>query len=72
MSESNESLIDSLKAAIAKSGMTRYKLAKAADVEESALSRFVHDKRSISLEAASRIADVLDLELRPRRTRRDS
>ena len=59
-----------LKAAIAESGMTRYKLAQASDVEESALSRFVHGKRSLSLEAASRLADVLNLELRPRRMRK--
>ena len=38
-----------LKAAIAESGMKRSELARAADVEESALSKFVHGKRSISL-----------------------
>ena len=66
----SESLVERLKAAIAESGLTRYKLAQAADVEESALSRFFHGKRSLSLEAASRLADVLNLELRPRRKAR--
>jgi plasmid maintenance system antidote protein VapI len=66
----SDSLAERLKAAIAESCMKRSELARAADVEESALSRFVHGKRSISLDAASRLADVLNLELRPRRRRK--
>jgi transcriptional regulator with XRE-family HTH domain len=66
----SESLIEQLKAAIEQSGMTRYKLAQAAGVEESTLSRFVNGKRSLSLESASRLAEVLNLELKPRRKAR--
>jgi plasmid maintenance system antidote protein VapI len=65
-----ESLTEQLKTAIEQSGMTRYKLAQAAGVEESTLSRFVNGKRSLSLESASRLAEFLDLELRPCRKAR--
>jgi plasmid maintenance system antidote protein VapI len=47
----SETLVENLKAAIAESGVTR----------------FVHGKRGLSLESASKLADVLNLELRPRR-----
>jgi plasmid maintenance system antidote protein VapI len=66
----SESLAELLNAAIAGSGLRRSELARAADVAEASLSRFVHGKRSLSLEAASRLADVLNLELRPRRKAR--
>lgn len=67
------SMIEALRAAIEKSGKTHYRLAK--EVREaggtltpSQLDRFVSAERpDLRLSTAAAIADVLGLELRPRR-----
>jgi plasmid maintenance system antidote protein VapI len=54
-----------LRKAIVASGLTHYELGKRAQVHTSQLDRFVSEKRSLNLPAASRLADTLGLELRP-------
>ncbi len=51
--------------------MTRYALGVKAGVDQGALSKFAAGKRGLSLAAVDRLVDVLDLELKPRRKRKD-
>ncbi|MFO0422821.1 MAG: helix-turn-helix domain-containing protein [Planctomycetia bacterium] len=52
-----------LKAAITRSGLTHYALAKAAGLSPAQLDRFVSGRRDLRLETASRLAVALGLEL---------
>jgi len=52
-----------LKAAIEKSGLSRYAISKATEIPQSALSRFVNGEQSISLGHADRLAQYFRLEL---------
>lgn len=54
-----------LRQAIKDSGLTRYAVAKGADVDTSQLLRFMAKERSLTLPAASKLAAFLGLELRP-------
>ncbi|MFA5865657.1 MAG: helix-turn-helix transcriptional regulator [Phycisphaerae bacterium] len=56
-----------LKDAIKNSGLTRYQIAKASQVHEGVLSRFVHGKREIGIKTAAKIAKVLNLKLKKKR-----
>jgi transcriptional regulator with XRE-family HTH domain len=49
--------------------MTRYVIAQRAKVSESVISRFMSGQRSISLETADRIAEVLGVTLAASRKR---
>ena len=52
-----------LRAAIIKSGLSVYKLAKDSGVSQPVLSRFMNRKRGITLATASKLAETLGLEL---------
>ena len=54
-----------LRAAIEKSGVTRYRLAKETGIPESNLRRFVEHGMSIRLASADRLAEYLGLRLAP-------
>ena len=60
-----ESIEQQLKRAVLESDMSRYRLAKLSGVSEAQLSYFINDKRSLTLPAATKLAKVLGLELRP-------
>ena len=49
------------------SGLNRFAWSKQADVEYSAVHGFVEGSRDVTLATASKLADVLGLELRPER-----
>jgi len=53
-----------LRKAIADSGYSGYRLAKESDVPQGVLSRFINGKRTITLATASKLAEILGLELR--------
>jgi plasmid maintenance system antidote protein VapI len=57
------SLSEDIRAAVSKCGLTPYELAKEAEVDRSVLSRFLAGKRTITLETADRLADVLKLRI---------
>lgn len=54
---------EQLKGAIANSGLTRYRIAKDTEIEESALSRFMSGERGLSMEALDRLLGYLGLEV---------
>lgn len=57
-------LVDDLRTAILNSDLSRYEIARRADVSESALSYFVNGQRSITLDTAAKVANVLGLQLK--------
>jgi transcriptional regulator with XRE-family HTH domain len=59
----SRTISDQIRAAIKKSGMTRYRLSKETGIDQAALSRFVHGAAGLSLEAIDRIGAVLGLEV---------
>jgi ribosome-binding protein aMBF1 (putative translation factor) len=54
-----------LRQAIADCGLTAYALAKRAGVDVAIVTRFLRHERSIRIEAVSKLADALGLELVP-------
>jgi plasmid maintenance system antidote protein VapI len=59
-----------IRAAIKESGLTIYRLAKDSGVPQPVLSRFLNAKRGITLTTASKLAEALELELVPKKTKR--
>jgi transcriptional regulator with XRE-family HTH domain len=62
-SKPKPTLTDVLRAAIEESGLTRYRIARGAGVDESILMRFVRREMSIRLDKADRLAAYLGLQL---------
>jgi plasmid maintenance system antidote protein VapI len=58
-------LATTIRRAIEVSGLTPYRIATDADVDRAIMTRFVNRERGLTLDTASRICDVLGLELRP-------
>ena len=56
-----------IRRAIRDSGLTPYAVCRDAGVNRSILVRFMNHERGLTLTTASRICDVLNLELRPTR-----
>ncbi len=54
-----------LRRAIRDSGLTPYRVATDADVDRAIMTRFVNGDRGLTLDTASRICELLGLELRP-------
>lgn len=63
-------ITDPLQKAIVADGRTLRALAEAAGLSAGILSRFTRRERTLTLPAADALADVLGLELRPRKTKR--
>ncbi len=59
-------MADEIKKAFKRSGMTIYRLAKNSGVSQPVVSRFVNDRRGITLTTASKLATALGRELKPR------
>jgi transcriptional regulator with XRE-family HTH domain len=56
-----------LRKAIFNSKMSRYKISQLSGVGESQLSLFVNGKRTLTLTSAAKVADVLGLDLKPKK-----
>jgi plasmid maintenance system antidote protein VapI len=54
-----------LREAIEGSEMSRYKISQVSGISEASLSLFVNRKRTLTLESAAKVAEVLKLELKP-------
>ena len=60
-----------LRRAILESGLSRYAVSVRSGVDQAALSRFIAGKSSLNLDSVDKLVDVLGLEVRPRRKRKD-
>ena len=63
MSKPKTTLSDKVRRAILDSGLSRYRIAHVAGVEQAALSRFMAGKTNLTLTTVDRMADVLGLDL---------
>jgi plasmid maintenance system antidote protein VapI len=57
-------LTDTLRKAIDEADVTLYRLAKDAGLDFSAVSRFYHGERSLTLESADKLAEYFNLEVK--------
>jgi predicted transcriptional regulator len=65
------SLVVELRASIDESGANPYRLAEKAGIDESAIRKFIARTRSLSLDSAARLVEVLGMRiLRPTKPRR--
>ena len=60
-------LTDQLRQAIDDSGLTRYRIAKATGIDESALAKFYNGHRGLSMQALNALGDFLQLRITLRR-----
>lgn len=65
--EAPASIADALREAIEESGKTHYRVAKDSGIAPAIVTRFVSGERDLYLETAAKVAEALDLELRPRK-----
>ena len=63
-------LAKQLREAIRRSGLTRRQISKRSGVAYSAVHGFVGGKQTLTLESASKIANVVGVEFKPRRAKR--
>ena len=54
---------EQIRRAIDESGLTRYRIAQLAEIDESALGKFYRGDRMLSLKALDRLGAVLNLEI---------
>jgi transcriptional regulator with XRE-family HTH domain len=54
---------DQLRQAIDDSGLTRYQIAKATGIDESALAKFYNGHRGLSMEALNALGEFLQLKI---------
>ena len=51
-------------------GISRYKISEDTGIEQAALSRFVHGKRTINLETAEKLCEYFGFELMRKKTKK--
>jgi transcriptional regulator with XRE-family HTH domain len=56
-------LTDQLRQAIDDSGLTRYQIAKATGIDESALAKFYNGHRGLSMQALNALGELLQLRI---------
>ena len=61
---------DDLRKALIKSGRTHYELAQQADVDVSAVNRFIHGKRGLTVASFAQVARTVGLDLKLERRRK--
>ena len=57
-------IVEALREAIDKSELNKTQLAELSGVDKGQISRFVNEERTLTLESAEKIAEVLKLELK--------
>jgi transcriptional regulator with XRE-family HTH domain len=61
-----QKLLDAIKNSL----MTRYKISRLSGISQAALSLFINGKRTLTLTSAAKVAEVLGLELKPKKKAR--
>ncbi len=56
-------LSDQVRAAVDRSSMSRYAICKAAQIDQSSLSKFMAGSVGLSMDSMDRLAEVLDLRI---------
>ena len=67
-----KSFSDVLRQAVRDSELTRYAISVRTGIDQGTLSRFIRGERGMSLDSVDRLMECLELEIRPRRKRKDS
>lgn len=67
MKRKSDNIEQRLRRAVLESDMSRYQIAKISGVSQAQLSFFVNEIRSLTLPVAAKLAEVLGLELRPKK-----
>ena len=70
MARKPKPLSDQLRRAIRESGLSRYAICKATDIDQSAMSKFLAGRVGLSLASVDRLADFLGLKLVKRMTQK--
>ena len=70
MARQKQQLSDQLRQAIEKSGLSRYAVCKACDIDQGSMSRFMAGQVGLSLDTIDRIGDFLGLDLVERKTQK--
>lgn len=65
--EQKRQIVDQIRAAIESSPLSRYEISKRSGVDEGSLSKFMNQKKTLSVESIERLAPVLGLEVVIRR-----
>lgn len=63
MAKMQPTLTDQLRQAISDSGLSRYQIAKATGIDESALAKFYNGHRGLSMEALNALGEFLELTI---------
>lgn len=63
MTKMQPTLTDQLRQAIRDSGLSRYQIAKATGIDESALAKFYNGHRGLSMEALNALGEFLKLTI---------
>ncbi|MFQ5735053.1 MAG: helix-turn-helix domain-containing protein [Planctomycetaceae bacterium] len=63
MKRKSNTLADQVRQAMDDSGLTRYRIAQETGIDASALGKFYHGQRGLSLDALERLFDLLGLRL---------
>ncbi|MDE2100035.1 MAG: helix-turn-helix transcriptional regulator [Patescibacteria group bacterium] len=66
-----EPFSEKLRRAIRDSELSRYAISARTGIDQGTLSRFMKGERGLSLSAIDKLMDVLGLDIRPRRKRKD-
>ncbi|MDM8008616.1 MAG: hypothetical protein QUV05_20955 [Phycisphaerae bacterium] len=69
MSKRKQTVSQALRQAIIDSGLNTLRIEEATGVNNAVLSRFLREERGLNLATVDALADMLDLELRPREGR---
>lgn len=64
-----ETVSERLRRAIEQSDMTQYRIAQGSGISPAVLSRFVRGERGLHIETVDALAELLELELRPKQPR---
>lgn len=63
-----KTISEQIRAEIDRSGLTRYRIAKDAGIDEAQLNGFYHGYRRLSLDTLDKLCEFLDLEIMKRST----
>ncbi len=70
MSSKSRKLSDQIREAMARSGMTRYRISQLTGIDQATLSRFFHGTGGLAMDKLDRLGEVLGLDVVCRKPRK--